>query len=127
MVFDLVDPAQIADIALADAATAVLESADLRLRDEQPVRHLFCRHALGLSKPAQLLAQSASPDGGVDVGRHAKCTSGSVLLFSAQQTATNGPRRAGKWLDKVVTVEFWDRNRENAPAHARGVAGRPSS
>ncbi|GAA3827423.1 hypothetical protein GCM10023083_70500 [Streptomyces phyllanthi] len=76
MVLDLVHPAQIADVALADAPAAVLQTADLRLGDQQPLGDLLGRHALELTEPAQLLAQAAPPDGGVDIGRHETCTSG---------------------------------------------------
>lgn len=60
LVLDLVHPAQVADVALADAAAAVLEAADLRLRHQQPLGHLFGRHALELAEPAELLAQPAA-------------------------------------------------------------------
>src|SRR5690606_7624449 len=97
LVLHLVDPAQVADVTLADAAPAVLQAADLRLRHQQPFRHLLRRHALELTEPAQLLAQPASPDGGIDIGRHGTCTSGCVprtcsylplCVSAAQQTAT---------------------------------------
>src|SRR5690606_1645339 len=107
-VLHLVDPAQVADVALADAAPAVLQAADLRLRHQQPFRHLLRRHALELTEPAQLLAQPASPDGGIDIGRHGTCTSGCVprtcsylplCVSAAQQTATKVLPTAGKrWI-----------------------------
>src|SRR5690606_5612628 len=108
LVLHLVDPAQVADVALADAAPAVLQAADLRLRHQQPFRHLLRRHALELTEPAQLLAQPASPDGGIDIGRHGTCTSGCVprtcsylplCVSAAQQTATKVHPTAGKrWI-----------------------------
>jgi hypothetical protein len=92
LVLDLVHPAEVSDVARADAAPAVLQAADLRLRDEQALGDLLGGHALELAEPAQLLAQPASPDGGIDIGRHGTCTSGCVrpvLCVSAvEQIAT---------------------------------------
>lgn len=74
-VLDLVHVAQVADVALADGTAAVLQPADLRLGDEQALGDLFGRHALVLAELAQLHAQSAASDGGIDIGRHGNGTS----------------------------------------------------
>lgn len=106
VVLDLVHPAEVAHIALADGPAAVLQAADLRLRDQQPLRHFLGRHAFEFAQAAQFLAQPASPDSGIDVGRHGNGTSGYVavrIYCSADchplprprwETATRGTRGA---------------------------------
>ncbi|MBB4792312.1 hypothetical protein BJY54_002924 [Streptomyces nodosus] len=136
LVLDLVDPAQIPDVALADAAAAVLQPADLRLGDEQPLRDLLGRHALEFTEPAQLLAQPAPPDCGIDIGRHGRAPPAACLYFAylllsrlppscllplGNSGYAHSARRSGGRCDGGVA---WARHRRG-PRGARGPCRRP--